>query len=249
MDIPIYHQEPSDWSDLQNKVARIFNDMGYITEVEKDIELVRGSVTVDVFASKQNLTSKEIHIAECKYWTSAVPKAVVHSVRTIVADFGANVGYIISRNGFQKGAYEAITNSNILLMTFNEFQSEFRERWLDCVVHKLDSIAYPVRRYCDPLESFYKTEFDLLSDDQRDEFYRLGQKYNKISMKSTRMNYRDMLTGKLELDYLDKVIADIATSLSIQANCLMEYFEYLTATCEKGLNEFDTLFGKKLRKW
>lgn len=35
--MPIYHDEPKDWKDLQVRVAKIFSDMGFKTEVEKAI--------------------------------------------------------------------------------------------------------------------------------------------------------------------------------------------------------------------
>ncbi|QUS54071.1 hypothetical protein [Pseudovibrio brasiliensis] len=47
----------------------------------------------------------------------------------MTADFGANVGYIISKAGFQSGAFEASELTNIKLMTWKEFQLEFEEQW------------------------------------------------------------------------------------------------------------------------
>ncbi|MBK7965757.1 MAG: hypothetical protein IPK10_11050 [Bacteroidetes bacterium] len=72
--IPIYHDEPKDWKDLQVRVAKIFSDMGYNTEIEKNITLVRGKSKVDVFATRKFLNITETHIAECKHWATAVPK-------------------------------------------------------------------------------------------------------------------------------------------------------------------------------
>jgi hypothetical protein len=63
--IPIFDAGPSDWKDLEFKVSKIFADIGFSVEVEKDISLVRGKVNVHFIAIKKHLTTEEIHIAEC----------------------------------------------------------------------------------------------------------------------------------------------------------------------------------------
>jgi hypothetical protein len=54
---------------------------------------------------------------------------VIHSFRTVISDFGAHHGFIISRAGFQAGAKEAVTKTNLDLLTFDELQSLFFDRW------------------------------------------------------------------------------------------------------------------------
>jgi len=125
----IYSTEPIDWHDLQQKVANILSVCGCESDVEYTIETVRGKVDVDVYAIDQTTSPKLTYLCECKYWSSSVPKAVVHSFRTVVSDYGAHVGFLISRNGFQSGAYEAAQNSNIRLLNWFEFQNIFLERW------------------------------------------------------------------------------------------------------------------------
>lgn len=250
MKIPIYYEEPSDWKDLQKKVAKIFLDMGYETEIEKDINLVRGNVNVDVFAAKMQYP-KEVIIIECKHWAENIPQTIIHSVRTILSDSGANSGYIISKSGFQKGAYEAVKNSNLCLLTFNEFQNEFRTKWLDCVVNELESLGYPLRKYSDPMESFFDKDIDLLSHDKQIEFKKLTYKYHYISMKSFRLLYKNALSGELELKYIDDVVSKNSKDFpeNIKVNCLMDYFQFLKSVCINGVKEFDDLFEKKLRKY
>ncbi len=247
---PIYHNEPKDWKDLQIRVAKIFSDMGFTSEIEKDIKLVRGKVNVDVLAIRKLFKTTETHIAECKYWTTSVPKSVVHSFRTILADFGANTGYIISRNGFQEGAYEAAENSNLNLFDFEEFQTEFRTQWVNNVVDELETLGYPLRKYSDPMESFYDKAVNTLDEAKQKEFRLLQYKYEGISMKSFRLLYKNAINGQLEIEYLDKVVAfnskDFPKTVSV--NCLMDYFEYLKKMCKEGISEFDSLFGKSIRK-
>lgn len=248
--ISIFAVDPSDWKDLELKVSKIFADIGFSVEVEKDISLVRGKVNVDVIAIKKHLTTKEVHIAECKWWSEPIPKQVVHSFRTILSDSGANAGYIISKEGFQKGAHEAAENSNLNLLSFQEFQTEFRTRWLDGVVDELEALGYPLRKFADPMESFFDNYVDKLSDDKKKEFSRLVNKYYNIATKSFRGIYKNLISGQLELDWIEKIIVDNSKDFpkGVKVNCLMDYFQYLKDVCSIGVAEFDAVFGEPLRK-
>lgn len=125
----IYSTEPNDWRDLQDKVASILRVCGCESDVERTIETVRGRVDVDVHAVDSSTSPKLTYLCECKYWSTAVPKSVVHGFRTVVSDYGAHIGFLISRNGFQSGAYDAAQNSNIRLVNWFEFQEVFVDRW------------------------------------------------------------------------------------------------------------------------
>jgi hypothetical protein len=127
----IYYTEPDDWRDLQEKVCAVLRVSGLGAEVERTIETVRGKVEIDFYAVDSTVSPTLKYLCECKYWRSAVPKSVVHSFRTVVSDYGAHVGFIISRNGFQSGSYEAAQNSNIHLVNWFEFQELFIERWIE----------------------------------------------------------------------------------------------------------------------
>ncbi|MDM0055234.1 restriction endonuclease [Variovorax fucosicus] len=125
----IYSSEPSDWRDLQNKVGDVLRVCGMKAEVEHTLETVRGKVDVDVYAADETVRPSLTYLCECKHWSTAVPKNVVHGFRTVVNDTGAHVGIIISRSGFQSGAYEAAEKSNVRLVDWFEFQAIFLERW------------------------------------------------------------------------------------------------------------------------
>lgn len=107
----IFAENPEGWRDLQRKVAQIFRESGCEAEIEYDVETVRGTVNVDVWASDREVSPPLLYLAECKYWRRAVPKTVVHAFRTVVHDSGAHVGYVISSSGFQLGAFAAEENS------------------------------------------------------------------------------------------------------------------------------------------
>lgn len=133
----IYANEPSSWQDLQQKVCDILAVCGCESAVEKTIATVRGDVSVDVYAADHAIKPSLTYICECKYWSTPVTKTIVHSFRTVVADSGVHLGYIISRSGFQSGAFAAAHNSNLKLVTWTEFQGIFLDRWKEARYEQL----------------------------------------------------------------------------------------------------------------
>lgn len=126
----IRNNEVGDWKDLQEKVKQLFEEMGYFTESPRVVELSgRGRKEVDVFIEDQSASVKTIFIVECKWWEKSVPQDTVHAFHTVVSGCGANSGFIVSKVGFQSGAYEAAQNTNIRLVTFEELQHRFGPQW------------------------------------------------------------------------------------------------------------------------
>ncbi len=96
------------WSQtIEEAETANLSESGLSVEIEKTVVTTRGSVNIDVYAEdpEQNPTTR--YICECKLWRNRIPKDVVHALRTVVADFGANWGFVISQEGFQTGAHEA----------------------------------------------------------------------------------------------------------------------------------------------
>lgn len=126
------------WQDLQNKVASFFQEMGYHTTTPKIIELAaRGRKEIDVYIEDPRASVNQVMLVECKFWTRSVSQDTVHSMHTIMHGSGANTGFIISKAGFQRGAYEAASNTNIHLLTWEELQHKFGRQWL---LHKHDQL-------------------------------------------------------------------------------------------------------------
>ncbi|MBK5274969.1 MAG: restriction endonuclease [Desulfuromonadales bacterium] len=126
----IFKNDPKNWHDLEEKVARIFSECGCKVDIENGLKTIRGLVNIDVRVVDSKLQHPLLYLCECKYWNKAVPKNVVHAFRTVVQDVGAHVGYVISKKGFQSGAHEAALNTNILLLGWHEFQSVLLDRWI-----------------------------------------------------------------------------------------------------------------------
>jgi len=112
-----------DWKQLENIVASLFTMAGCSAETEKSVSGTRTTHDVDVYVQFKALGLDNIWICECKNWKHRVDKSVVLAFRQIVQDVGANKGLIISANGFQSGAIEAVRNTNIELLSLTELQS------------------------------------------------------------------------------------------------------------------------------
>ncbi|ALP35827.1 hypothetical protein ASL14_06235 [Paenibacillus sp. IHB B 3084] len=242
----ILESHPSDWKDLEVKVGKILNASGFIATVNKQIKTVRGRVNVDVYAEDVKSIPKSINLFECKYWSADIPQAVIHSFRTVLNDFGANSGFIIVKNGFQSGAYDAVKNTNVHLLSWNEFQDVFIERWLECTLDILNEIGLPLREYTDPLDmdKFY----EKASDDDKEIYKNLCVKYVGVALYSSKFFYQFqsgvMQIKKEQVDQLiDKAIKEKLLGIT-RFHSYSDYFEFLQANCLEGMREFELLFEK-----
>jgi hypothetical protein len=107
----------SNWREYQNEVASFFRRQGCDAEVEKKVQGARAMHEVDVYVTFFRSGIKCSWIVECKLWKTKVPKEKVMALRSIVDDIGADRGIIISEQGFQSGAMDAVRDSNITLVT------------------------------------------------------------------------------------------------------------------------------------
>ena len=127
-------QEPGTWRKLQEAVAGILREAGHEAKVDYPVSLVRGRKRIDVFGIVHDSTPPSRLFVECKLWQRRVTQAEVHAFRTAIADAGANEGLIVSARGFQTGAQEAATHTNVRLVTWPEFQDLYAARWMDYLV-------------------------------------------------------------------------------------------------------------------
>lgn len=125
----IFDHEPADWAELQDRVAQLFSELGCDVKVGERVKLVRGEKEIDVSVRDPQTTPPSLYLCECKFWSKPIPQEVIHSFRTVLSDFGAHRGFIISRAGFQTGAKEAVKSTNLDLLTFEEHQAVFFDRW------------------------------------------------------------------------------------------------------------------------
>lgn len=129
---------PTRWDDLEDRVGRILDECGFQVEVGTLVKSARGSVEFDVYAQDHSAGIPITLAVECKLWRRPVHQGEVLKFRTALADVGANLGFVVSSKGFQSGAHEAAAYTNVKLVTWEDFQRTFAERW--CQNFMLDVI-------------------------------------------------------------------------------------------------------------
>jgi restriction system protein len=152
---------PDTWQDLQLEVARILRECGFTVDVERRVETVRGAAVIDVYATETVDGRSNTILVECKNWKTRLPQREIHAFRTVVADCGANVGYVVSAAGFQSGAFSAAELTNLRLVTWDMFQTAFETTWIErfllpTITDQLD----PLFTYTEPLLPRWFSELD-----------------------------------------------------------------------------------------
>ncbi len=110
------------WFNFQEEIKVHFNNIGCTAETNIQIQGVRTNHDIDILVQTKFLGHNLMWLVEAKCWNKRVSKLHVLALRQIVDDVGADKGFIISNKGFQKGAIEAIKNTNIHLLTFDKLK-------------------------------------------------------------------------------------------------------------------------------
>jgi len=245
---------PENWQDLQTGVQRIFRNVGLLAEVEVDLETPRGSVNVDVLAIDVRSVDKVRYIVECKNWGSSIPQTVVHSFTTVMHETGANIGFIISKHGLQQGAKRYTQNTNIIGMTYLEFQQRYFEAWWNrYFCPRIGDAADEPLQYVEPINSKRDREYAKLSLQAQEKFDQLRQEKGVSVMVLSMLNYRFMSkalnTGNLlEVpknldDFKTRVLAQICPHIEWHCDTYRELLEIILEYLSDTKAEFDAIFG------
>jgi hypothetical protein len=148
MNMKFTHKQPQTWQELQNLTAEYLTVAGYKATTPYELNTARGKVEVDVYVEAPNELVKHI-ICECKYWGTPVTKEKIHAFRTVVHDCGAELGIIISKNGYQFGAIEAAAFSNVRLETWESFLNIIMDKWIDNRLWAIKVMAARVMSFSD----------------------------------------------------------------------------------------------------
>lgn len=248
----INQSSPRDWQDLQKQVKKIFEECGLKAEIVKEIRTVRGSVKVDVYAIDSSNQPSITYLCECKYWKSSVPKSVVHAFRTVVGDYGANWGFIISSKGFQSGAFEAASKSNIQLLTWSQFQDLFVERWIEkYMIPQIQKETTALIEYTEPINSRIFRKADQLDDKSLQCFHKLRNNYADLAFLALLINTSEFRLFKFRSANLplrktlskNELSKTSIPSEILDATCLREVTDCIIKHTRKGVAAFDQLFG------
>lgn len=259
MSFVINSSVPDQWRKLQSDVAQILSECGFNTETEKNITTARGEVEIDVFAEDPTQTPRTTYLCECKLWNSNVPRREVHAFRTVVNDYGANWGLIISNLGFQRGAYGAAEHTNLKLLNWIEYQSLFVERWYrEYMLKVLNKEAGPLCEYTEPINSRIFRKADALPHENQKRFRALRRKY--IMLYALVSQFNSQLFGvrffgseeeipqlpliknlpEKQVETYREIPEDI-----LKATVLRELLESMLKHICLGIAEFDEVFGER----
>ncbi|MFM0158346.1 restriction endonuclease [Paraburkholderia sediminicola] len=181
---------PKNWRDLQTGVQRIFRNVGLRADFEVDLQTPRGSVNVDVLAVDVRSVDKIRYIVECKNWGNAVPQSVVHSFTTVMQETGANIGLIISKQGLQQGAKRYTQNTNIVGMTYLEFQQRYFEAWWKrYFCPRIGDAADKALQYTEEFNTDRDDAYKKLNRHGQDKFDRLRRENSGSVMFMSTFNY------------------------------------------------------------
>lgn len=254
---PIEYALPTAWQDLEEAVARILRECGYEVGVQKQVELARGRVNVDVWAD-DHAEPPNILIVECKHWTKPVSRDVVHGFRTVVGDSGANTGLLVSSAGFQAGAKEAAAYSNVRLLSWDEFQQLFARRWFRSYMSPVIAEATDaLHEYTEPINSRVFCKADELPDHRRSAFIALRDKYQSLMFTNFAFHpvmldsdFSSIATELPALPLRDSLRAPAGSELVgrlpddvLDAVALRPLMERLISHSQTAIAEFDAVFG------
>jgi len=110
------------WQEYQEEVAEFFRSVGAETKVDHVIKGVRTTHAIDVFVKLYYVGFDVVWIVECKHWNRKVSKLHVLALREIVSDIGADRGILLCEAGFQSGAMEAATLTNVHVKSLAELR-------------------------------------------------------------------------------------------------------------------------------
>jgi len=238
----IFDTEPETWQELQDFVRKMFKECGFETEVSKVVELVRGKKEIDVFAKDNDSEYQPTILIECKFWNKPIPQEVIHSFRTVVSDYGANIGFIVSKVGFQAGSYEAVEKTNIKLVDLKELEKVYYRKWLKAMPKKYLGLADKLFPYWDPSGGKMPTKGDKFSWENSQLVYQAYKPICSIGPWDLEESNYHQRKFPMTIPIIDDDLKQIGTE---QINTYRQYFDIVERDKDKALSHFQILYGEK----
>jgi hypothetical protein len=117
------------WNEYQEAIAQFFRQLGYQAVTNQRVKGVRATHDIDVLVTLNSSAVESLWVVECKLWNRAITKQCVLTLQQIVADVGADRGFLLSESGFQAGAVDATLSSNITLTTLAGITASVESFW------------------------------------------------------------------------------------------------------------------------
>ena len=242
---------PTDWRNLQDMTTTILSECGLESHTDVEIRRAHGSVRVDVLAHDPSGAPPVIYVCECKHWQRVVSKDAIHGFRTVVVDAGAHRGFLISAAGFEHTAQDAATHSRVALVSWEEFQQCFAERWFrTCMAPTLRTEGTALHEYTEPFNSRIARKASALPAERRTQFRLLQERYTVPAFILLMLSYYPgarkphvpVLPLRSSLGPLAPV--ELPTNI-LNAPALRPLMGAITQFCRHTTAEFDKVFGER----
>lgn len=119
------------WKHYELSAYDLLRSTGYLCQRDLVVRGVRGTHQIDIVVSLNVLIGNYRWLVECKHWSRPVGKKELLAFKTIIDDVGADHGFLLSENGFQKGARGMAHTLNISLYSLPELSDHFVQEQLD----------------------------------------------------------------------------------------------------------------------
>lgn len=246
---------PSDWKMLQFGVARILNEVGITATVEKKIATPRGEVEIDVYGVDENSVENIRYIVECKNWMTPITQSVVHAFTTVMHECGGHIGMIIATNGLQEGAKRYLQSTNIVGLTYAEFQQRYFHLWTKKYFYpRISQAADALIQYVEPL-NFHRGRFvEKLTETSKEKFHSLQARYEiygivlgTMNVVETRYFSRHRATSLPDIsEYKIQFEREFGPEFRYNADYYRELADEICEHIKRITSEFDEIFGKNI---
>lgn len=243
---------PHTWQDLQNGVCQIFNEIGLASEVGKVVTTPRGKVELDVFAIDEKSVDKIKYIVECKNWSTSIPQSVVHAFTTVMHEVGGNIGYIISKEGMQAGAVEYTKNTNIMGLSYKEFQRKYFSVWFErWFVTQISDAVNALCQYVEPINILRERQLEKLKIEKRKAFSRLLKRYYRFGLLISYFEFPDYSLGFAvptpdNIEDLKNKFAKLGEEFVFNSNYFRDFSFEIKAKVSEITEKFHEIFGENI---
>lgn len=246
-------KEPKNWKDLQNKVNLILNDIGLDSKTEFKLNTPTSKIEVDVYAIDPKSVDKIKYIIECKNWNKNIPQHVIHSFITTMNATGGDIGYIISKKGFQKGAIESVNYTNIRLFSYNEFQEHYLMLWYKkSFAKRIYEISSDLISYTEPINSRRFKCQEKLTNIKAEKFDHLLDKYSDfatmlicIGSNSFERRFSKEKNTFFSVEEIKVIVFD-SLKIRLKSENFQDLLIELKGIIEDSVSEFNIIFGKNI---
>jgi restriction system protein len=149
------------WENYQETAADFFRSLGMEARTNVTVQGVRTSHDVDVLVKSRHVGFDVTWIVECKCWQTPVNKLHVLALREIVADTGADRGILLSESGFQIGAKEAASLTNVHLQSLAESEAAASAEVVAMRIAELNDRVQKCRLLYWEIPKFLRIQYDL----------------------------------------------------------------------------------------